>query len=91
MGGGVIRIVGTGGIVGSLLVTVLGSRLGTRFAVLGSGLWNTEKTKLRRDTVECHPNHHVEQGDQARNEKEMRIDMMECCLQQGDRLIYLRE
>jgi hypothetical protein len=38
LGGGVIRIVGTGGIVGSLLVTVLGSRLGTRFSVLGSGL-----------------------------------------------------
>ena len=26
----------------------------------------------------------VERGDQARNEEEMRIDMMECCLQQGD-------
>ena len=81
MGGGVIRIVGTGGIVGSLLMTVLSSHLGTRFTVLGSGLWNTEKTKLRRDTVECHPNHHMEWGDQARNEKEMRINMMECCLQ----------
>ena len=60
VGGGVIRMVGTGGIVGSLLVTVLGSDLGTRFAVLGSGLWKTEKTKFKRDIVECRPNHHVE-------------------------------
>jgi hypothetical protein len=38
MGGGVIRMVGTGGIVdNSLLVTVLGFALGTRFSVLGSG------------------------------------------------------
>jgi len=37
MGGGVIRIVGTGGFVdNSPLVTVLGSVLGTRFSVLGS-------------------------------------------------------
>ena len=36
VGGGVIWMVGTGGIVGSLLVTVLGSDLGTRFVVLGS-------------------------------------------------------
>jgi len=38
MGGGVIRMVGTGGIVDSpLFVTVLSSVLGTRFSVLGSG------------------------------------------------------
>ena len=36
MGGGVMRMVGTGGIVNSpLFVTVLGS-VGTRFSVLGS-------------------------------------------------------
>ena len=40
VGGGVIRMVGTGGILGSLLVTVL-----------GSGLWKTEKTKLKRDRL----------------------------------------
>ena len=51
VGGGVIRMVGTGGILGSLLVTVLGSGLGTRFSVLGSGLWKTEKTKLKRDRL----------------------------------------
>jgi hypothetical protein len=47
MGGGVIRMVGTGGIV----FMVLSSGLGTRFAVLGSGLWKTEKTKSKRDRL----------------------------------------
>ena len=52
MGGGVIWMVGTGGIVGnSPFVTVLSFALGTRFAVLGSGLWKTEKTKLKRDRL----------------------------------------
>ena len=55
MGGGVIRIVGTGGIVDSRFVTVLGSRLGTRFAVLGSEFWKTEKTRSKRDRVEAAP------------------------------------
>ena len=51
-GGGVMWMVGTGGIVGnSLFVTVLGFGLGTQFAVLGSGFWKTEKTKLRRDRL----------------------------------------
>jgi hypothetical protein len=36
MGGSVIWIVGTGGIVDSQLVMVLGSGLGTQFMVLGS-------------------------------------------------------
>ena len=52
MGGVVMQMVGTGGIAGnSLFVTVLGFALGTRFAVLGSGLWKTEKTRLRRDRL----------------------------------------
>ena len=52
VGGGVIRMVGTGGIVtDSLFDTVLSSALGTRFTVLGSGLWKTEKTKSRRDRL----------------------------------------
>jgi len=51
-GGGVIRTVGTGGIVSnSPFVTVLGFALGTRFAVLGSGFWKTDKTRLRRDRL----------------------------------------
>jgi hypothetical protein len=42
MGGGDIQMVGTGGIVaGSLFVTVLGSR----FAVLGSGIWKRQKLR----------------------------------------------
>jgi hypothetical protein len=54
MGGSDMRMVGTGGIVDSaLFVTVLGSVLGTRFAVLGSGLWNTERTRFRKDRVEA--------------------------------------
>ena len=52
MGSGVIRIVGTGGIVDNFtFVTVLGSVLGTRFVDLGSGLWNMEKTKSKRDRL----------------------------------------
>jgi hypothetical protein len=48
-------MVGVGGIVSSLFVKALGSGLGTRFSVLGSGLWKTEKTKLKRDRVEAAP------------------------------------
>jgi hypothetical protein len=52
VGGGVIRMVGTGGIfVDSLLVAVLSSALGTRFSVLGSGIWKTEKTKFKSDRL----------------------------------------
>ena len=52
MGSGVIRIVGTGGIVDSFMfVTVLGPVLGTQFMDLGSGLWNMEKTKSKRDRL----------------------------------------
>ena len=71
MGGGVIWMVGTGGIVGnSPFVTVLSFALGTQFAVLGSGLWKTEKTRLRRDRLKP-PNHHVDWWDQARMDKQM--------------------
>jgi hypothetical protein len=52
VGGGVIRIVGTGGIVDSWLVTVLSSERGTRFSVLGSWFWKTEKMECRRDRVD---------------------------------------
>ena len=41
--------------VGSLSVMVLGSRLCTRCLLLGSGLWKTEKTKLKKDRVETAP------------------------------------
>ena len=49
------RIVGTGGMADSQFVVVLGSKRCTRFAVLGSGLWKTEKTKFKRDRVEAAP------------------------------------